>query len=118
MSVEIANNVHAMGLLFLANPPLIGKNNGFTPNSLTRLSAGVYRLALVDPLDVFGGGIIVMPAADTARMVSARFRNFADEGPDNILINSFDAAGAAADIGEVFAIVYRYPTSGEPPVTP
>ncbi|HKY36473.1 MAG TPA: hypothetical protein VJN18_11070 [Polyangiaceae bacterium] len=113
MSIEIPNKVHACGSLFLGNPPAIVRNFGFT--ALTRVGAGVFRLGLVEPIDFLGGGIFVMPAADTARMVSARFRTLESEGPDNILISAFDAAGNPADIGEVYAEVRRYPASGEPP---
>lgn len=112
MSVEILNKLHACGAIFLGNPPAIVRNFGL--QGLTRLSAGVFRLGLVEPLDFLGGGILITPAADTARMISARFRAYADEGPDNILINAFDAAGAAADIGECYIEIRRFPTSGEP----
>lgn len=112
MSVETLNKLHACGLLFLGNPPTIVKNFGLS--GLSRVSAGVFRLGLVDPLDFLGGGCVITPAADTARMASARFRALADEGPDNILITCFDAAGAAADIGEVYFEVRRFPISGEP----
>lgn len=113
MSVEIANKIHAEGSLFLGNPPTIVRSQGFT--LLSRVGAGVFRCGLVEPLDFLGGGILIQPAADTARMVSARIRSLAAEGPDNILISCFDDAGAPADIGEVYAIVFRFPTSGEPP---
>ena len=112
MSVEIINRMHACGLIFLGNPPVIVRNFGL--QGLTRVSAGVFRLGLVEPIDFLGGGIKITPSADTARMISARFRAFADEGPDNILINCFDAAGAAADIGECYIEITRFPASGEP----
>lgn len=113
MAVENANFVHACASIFLANPPSFARNNGFT--LLSRVSAGVFRLAAIEPIDFLGGGLVVTPAADTPRMVSARIRSLADEGPDNFLISCFDAAGNPADIGEVYAVLYRYPTSGEPP---
>jgi hypothetical protein len=113
MSVEIANNLHAMGSLFLGNPPTLVRTQGFT--DLVRTGPGVFEVGLVEPLDFLGGVVQIVPGADTARMVSARIRSLASFPVRNILITCFDAAGVAADIGEVNATVHRYPSSGEPP---
>ena len=114
MSVEIANVVHAMAFLNLANvaPDLI-LVKGFGIASVARADVGVYAVTLQVPLDFDGGIAVIQHAAATNRNVVAQLQPL-DVRPDgdNLQINGYlTTNGNPADTGEAYLIVFRYPTA-------
>lgn len=109
MAVELANVVHAIATLNLANVAddlLIVKTAGV--KAATRASAGVYSLELDVPLDIGDGIAVIQHAAANSRIVSVQIQALSG-GPANVEIRAFTDAGVAADTGEAYLVVYRYP---------
>lgn len=113
MAIEIANVVHAIATLNLANvadSALITKASGI--RAAHRVSAGVYTVTPDEPLDQGAGVAIIVNGNLTSRTVSAQVALISVEGDDNILINTFTDAGVAGDIGVAYLVLLRYPTVG------
>lgn len=114
MSVEIANVLHAMAFLNLANvDPADILVKGFGIASVVRAAQGVYAVTLQVPLDFDGGIAVIQHAAATSRIVVAQLQPLADR-PDgnNLQINGYaPTTGLASDTGEAYLMVYRYPTA-------
>ncbi len=108
MSIEIANVLFAMGRLALNNPSVVTQAFGIL--SINRLSAGNYELTTSSPLDILQGFGVCQPSAGAAVMTSVRVRDYASFGPGNILIQTFDAAGAAVEGGNVVVNLFRFPS--------
>ncbi len=109
MAIETENRVHAMALLALNNPPVIGPQVGLVENKLTRVGVGVFRVQLVEPLDQTDGLCVVTPQSGASFGLSARILSYATEGPNNLIIEGYDDAGDSADPGTVSLVVYRFP---------
>ncbi len=110
MSVEIENRLHALATVNLANVAdnlILVKNSGFA--AAARGGTGVFTFTLVTPLDANDGVVFVQHAAQTSRIVVAALLSLASAGDDNIQVNGFTDAGAAADTGLAYLSVYRYP---------
>lgn len=110
MAIETPNLLYAMASLNLANvadSALIVKGFGFS--AAARASAGVYTLTLLEPLDLGGGAVFITHAAGTSRIVVAQLLSIASAGLDNVQVNGFTDAGVAADTGEAYLSVFRYP---------
>lgn len=113
MSIEIPNKLHAMAFLNLANVPadqILVK--GFGIASVTRAAQGVFVVTLQTPLDFNSGIAVVQHAAATNRLVVAQLQplEVRPDG-DNLQINCFNpTSGAAADTGEAYLFVARFPT--------
>lgn len=108
MSVEIANVVHALARLALNNPPVITEAFGII--AVNRLSTGNYELTTSIPIDIQQGIGICQPAAGAAAMTSVRVRDYGSFGPGNILVQTFDAAGAAVEGGNCVVALFRFPS--------
>ncbi len=111
MAVETENVVHALALVSLANPPILGSQNGFIEGSLTRVSTGVHRISLVTPLDTNDGIALISNAAGSSRQLSATIQDLASDGPNNVILYGFDDAGDPADVGPCALVIYRFPRS-------
>jgi hypothetical protein len=107
MAVEITNLMHAMATITLANPPVITKNQGIA--SIVRDSAGVYSVTLVEPLQEAQGQAVAVHGGATSRVVNAAIA--AGSAVDNLKIYGFTDAGVAADTGQCYLQVWRYPTN-------
>lgn len=110
MSIEIANELHALATVNLANvadSAILVKNCGFA--AAARASTGIFTFTLLTPLDSTDGVVFVQHAAQTSRIVVAALLTLASAGDDNIQVNGFTDAGAAADTGLAYLSVYRYP---------
>ncbi len=110
MSIEIANELHAMATLDLSNVAadlIITKNFGFA--AAARASAGVFTLTPNVPIDINDGMVFIQHAAATSRIVVATLLSLASAGDDNVQINGFTDAGVAGDTGKAYIRIYRYP---------
>ncbi len=107
MAIENTNLMHAMATISLANPPVIGRNEGVA--SIVRDSAGVFSVTLKEPLQVGQGQALALHAGGNSRIVNAQIA--AGVAVDNLKIFGFTDAGVAADTGDCYLFVLRYPTS-------
>lgn len=110
MSVEIANVLHAACSLNCANvadSALLVKGFGFAAAPFARASAGVYNGTLLVPLGNLDGFALCTPAAGTS--VTASVGLVVGGAADNLAVRTFTHAGVAADIGELYIGVFRYP---------
>lgn len=110
MANENANRSHASASFALQNPPIMVVNNGFVAGSLVRQAIGEYTVGLIEKIDPTGGAVFVTVASETPRFVGGHIRPISPSAPnEEIVLTCWDAAGAAADIGEVYIEVRRYP---------
>ena len=107
MSLEIPNP-WAVARLDLSNPAVV--TQGFGVASVARLSAGNYEVTLVEALDIQQGLGILQPAAGASIMTSVRVRDYTSFGPGNILLQTFDAAGAPVEGGNCVLALFRFPS--------
>lgn len=108
MSVEIANNVHAIAVFTSANPPVLDKtrSRGVSADP-TRGGAGTFQLVLEQPLKPANGvvaGATISPNA-TAGTVNAEL-----DADGNLDVITKSAVNTAADGGTVTVLVLRLPT--------
>lgn len=112
MAIETANLVHALANLNLNNPPSVVFAEGIdTVLGINRIGAGEYEVAAVPPLDILQGVGQATLQSGVAGAVTVRVRDLS-LGPRNILIQTFDMAGAPADLGRCALTLFRYPTQG------
>ncbi len=109
MAVEIQNVIHVLARLALNNPPVITEQFGGV-TAVTRLSAGNYEVALENAVDIQQAIGLLQPAAGAAVMTSVRVRDYGSFAPRNILLQTFDAAGAAVEGGNCVLTILRFPS--------
>lgn len=106
MAVEIANVVHAMGMLNLQVAPEIVRGAGIA--SIVRNGVGDYAISTDIPLDI-NQGIGLSTLVEGGGQVNVNIQDFAGTGPRNIQLVALNAAGAGADLGFVQIVLFRLP---------
>lgn len=106
MSVEIANVVHALAYLNLANPPSIERGSGVT--SIVRNGVGDYEISTDPPLDITEG-IGITTLVEGGGQVNVNIRDYSSFQPRNIQLFCLNASGVAADLGFTQLVLFRLP---------